>query len=272
MTVTATELTGAQAQLVADQVESALRRHDGVVDCAVVFDGPQDLDTAGRACLRCRISGRYPGIAFDDAGVCSLCTMYETNRDRIHAYFRPLDELAPKLRAAAQRAGSDYDCLLLFSGGKDSSYVLYRLVDLGLRVMTFTFDNGFISRTALRNVETITGELGVEHVTATRADQNTVFLQTLREHKSVCNGCFPSLLDLSTELAHRRGIPSILTGLSRGQIMDERLSWFHRNGIFDPVEIERKLALGRQVYHGAGSRMTSVPSFCPSVSTRPSHS
>src|SRR5262249_5471159 len=145
--------------------------------------------------------------------------------------------------------------LLLFSGGKDSTYVLHQLVDLGLRVMTFTFDNGFISKTALRNVEEITSELGIEHGTATRADQNKIFLLSLQQHKSVCNGCFRSLLDLSTELAHEQRIPTIVTWLSRGQIIDERLSWFYQQGIFDPAEIEPKLTIGRRVYHESGGNI-----------------
>jgi hypothetical protein len=248
-----TGLGAEQARLIEREVESALLRLDGVADCAVCFDGVDTSEAATRLCERCGVPAKFPGITFDEAGVCSLCTMYAANEDKVHAYFRPLEELAPLLRDAAEARGSDYDCLLLFSGGKDSTYVLYRLVELGLRVMTFTFDNGFISKTALQNVKDVTGELGIEHVTATRADQNKVFLQSLQQHKSVCNGCFRSLLDLSTELAHEKDIPTIVTGLSRGQIIDERLGWFYQQGIYDPVEIEEKLKVGRQIYHQAGS-------------------
>src|SRR5437868_316863 len=119
--------------------------------------------------------------------------------------------------------------------------------------MTFTFDNGFISRTALDNVRTTAEALGVEYVIKSRADQNKIFLESLQTHQSVCNGCFSSLLDLGNRLAYEHGIPTIVTGLSRGQIIDERLTWFHRQGIFDPDEIDQQLAIGRKVYHrGAG--------------------
>ncbi|MFI6151818.1 hypothetical protein ACIBCA_03875 [Kitasatospora sp. NPDC051170] len=248
--MTVTPLNPDQSAAVEAQVREAVLRHSSVQDCAIVLNGPA---TGARHCVRCGITAAYPGLTFDADGVCSLCTHYAAHRRAVHDYFRPPEELAPTLRAAAEARGSAYDCLLLFSGGKDSSYVLYRLVDLGLRVMTFTFDNGFISRTALRNCLAITEELGVEHITATRADQKAVFLDSLRDHKSVCNGCFRSLLDLSTELAHTRNIPSIVTGLSRGQIMDERLSWFHERGVFDVAEIEEKLRLGRRAYHSAHS-------------------
>ncbi|MFE2344715.1 condensation domain-containing protein [Streptomyces sp. NPDC059431] len=205
-----------------------------------------------QACDRCGISGRYPGITFDASGVCDLCAMYEAKGQDILSYFGDVDAFVRLVRARAEERGSDYDCLLLYSGGKDSSYVLYRLIELGLRVRTFTFDNGFISKTALRNVDTITSDLGIQHVTATHADQNKVFLKSLQQHKSVCNGCFRSLLDLSTQHAHDLGIPTIVTGLSRGQIMDERLTWFHQQGIFDPAEIEPALKAGRSAYHQSG--------------------
>ncbi|WP_214410524.1 condensation domain-containing protein [Sphaerisporangium fuscum] len=246
------ELSPEQARLLEREVETALLQQDAVADCAVVFQGVGD-EGAARLCVRCGITQKYPGIGFDAGGVCNLCQMYEGNRDAIHAYFGQPEDMVRRIRARAEASRSDYDCLLLFSGGKDSTYVLHQLVDLGLRVMTFTFDNGFISKTALRNVEEITGELGIEHVTMTRADQNKIFLLSLQQHKSVCNGCFRSLLDLSTELAHERGIPTIVTGLSRGQIIDERLSWFYQQGVFDPAEIEPKLAIGRKIYHQTGS-------------------
>ncbi|MFC4533296.1 condensation domain-containing protein [Sphaerisporangium dianthi] len=253
----APELGPEQARLLEQEVEAAIMRQDGVADCAVVFQGA-DMGAASRDCVRCGITDRYPGIAFDEAGVCSLCAMYAENKERIHAFFSEPQDMVRHIQARSQASDSEYDCLLLFSGGKDSTYVLHQLVDLGLRVMTFTFDNGFISKTALNNVEEITAELGIEHLTMTRADQNKIFLQSLEQHKSVCNGCFRSLLDLSTELAHERGIPTIVTGLSRGQIIDERLSWFYQQGVFDPAEIEPKLAIGRRIYHQTGSAIATA--------------
>lgn len=238
-----------QTGILAREMENALLAHPEVIDCAVRYHGPGEIEPAPPNCTTCGISGRYPGISFDAAGVCGLCLTYERDKERVHSYFGTRETLLERLRSATEERGASHDCLLLFSGGKDSTYVLYQLVSMGLRVMTFTFDNGFISRAALRNVESVTSALGVEHVTMSHDDQERVFLESLNEHKSVCNGCFRSLLELSTRLAHERGIPSIVTGLSRGQIIDERLSWFHSQGVFDPERIERDLRAGRTVYH-----------------------
>ncbi|MFF0458780.1 7-cyano-7-deazaguanine synthase [Streptomyces mexicanus] len=245
--------TPQQIRLLERQIEAALLDDERIADCAVVFQGVTAMEAPAERCTRCGMDAAYPGTVLDAEGVCDLCLMYEGHEKEILAYFGDVETFARQVRERARAVGSAYDCLLLFSGGKDSTYVLHQLVRLGLRVMTFTFDNGFISRTALENVETITGALGIEHVTMDRAGQNRIFVQSLQQHKSVCNGCFRSLLDLSHRFAHERGIPTIVTGLSRGQIIDERLLWFYRNGEFDPDRIERQLVLGRKVYHTVGS-------------------
>ncbi|MEU2874986.1 7-cyano-7-deazaguanine synthase [Streptomyces sp. NPDC007070] len=251
---TATE-TPEQIRLLERQIEAALLEDDRIADCAVVFQGASAMEVPAERCTRCGMDAAYPGTVLDGDGVCDLCLMYERHGKEILAYFGDVDAFVRQVRERAEATGSAYDCLLLFSGGKDSTYVLHQLVRRGLRVMTFTFDNGFISRTALENVETITRALGVEHVTMDRAGQNRIFVQSLQQHKSVCNGCFRSLLDLSHRFAHERGIPSIVTGLSRGQIIDERLLWFYRNGEFDPERIECQLEVGRKVYHQVGSEL-----------------
>lgn len=249
-------MTARQAHMLEREVQTWLRTCPAVADAAVVLTGfPRDERVT--SCRRCGIASVFPGISFDTERVCSLCRDYEIHAEQMMRYFGDPADFVRVIQDRAAGTEGKYDCVLLYSGGKDSSYVLFRLLDLGLRVMTFTFDNGFISRTALRNVETITRELGVEHVTLTRADQPAVFRQSLNESKSVCNGCFRSLLELGHQVAAERLVPTIVTGLSRGQIIDERLSWFYRNGIYDPEQIERDLALGGQVYrlfHGGADR------------------
>ncbi|MET9319570.1 condensation domain-containing protein [Streptomyces sp. NPDC003038] len=260
MTTTPAETRGSldpeQIRLLERQIEDALIDYEPIADCAVVFHGTAVESVPAERCVRCGMDAGYPGTVLDQDGVCDLCVMYAAHEKGILSYFGEVDEFVRLVRERAEAAGSEYDALLLFSGGKDSTYVLHQLVRLGLKVMTFTFDNGFISKTALDNVESITKALGIEHVTMTRADQNRIFLQSLQQNKSVCNGCFRSLLDLSNQLAHERGIPSIVTGLSRGQIIDERLLWFYRNGEFERERIEHQLEVGRKVYHQVGSSLT----------------
>jgi len=188
-------------------------------------------------------------VSFDLAQVCSICRNFERNRERVGRYFGTPDALKMKLSGAAAAAGGQHDCLVLFSGGKDSTYMLFRLIEMGLSVMTLTFDNGFISRGAIANIDSVVRSLGIEHITLRPESFKTVINESIDRHATPCKGCFKGLLDGALTVAVERRIPFIVTGLSRGQIVEERLQWFYDRNLFDPDEIDAQLSLGRGVYH-----------------------
>jgi hypothetical protein len=200
-------------------------------------------------CARCGISIRFPGVSFDSARVCSICRAYALNRERIDAYFGSMRELAKILAPRVGRDRGKFDCLLLYSGGKDSTYALYQLVEIGLSLMTFTFDNGFISHKALDNISRVTKSLGVKHIIFHPTTVKSTLKDSLSRYSTPCAGCFKGLLENAVTIADENQIPFIVTGLSRGQIIQERLQWFHERNIFDPKEIDRLLEKGRLVYH-----------------------
>ncbi len=135
------------------------------------------------------------------------------------------------------------DVLFLFSGGKDSAYVLYRLVNMGYKVLTFTFDNGFISEGAFTNIKNITKKLGVDHRVLTADQMKSVFVKSLKTYSNVCNGCWNAINGLGARLAEETGCKVVISGLSRGQIFDMRLWGLFQLGIFDVQEIEEKLLM-----------------------------
>ncbi len=52
-----------------------------------------------------------------------------------------------------ERGKHEYDVIMAYSGGKDSTYTMYLLShNYGLKILAYTFDNGFISREALSNI------------------------------------------------------------------------------------------------------------------------
>lgn len=201
-------------------------------------------------CSRCLLSEQHPGVALA-AGICSVCRAFDAASASVSAYFGEVSDFEALLRRT-QGAGSDvpaYDCMLLYSGGKDSSYVLYRLVELGLKVLAFTFDNGHISDAAFANIERQTTRLGVDSIVMDTAHMGEIFLQSLNDESTVCDGCFRALTTISTRVAIDHGIATVVTGLSRGQIFDTKLEGLIAQGVTDPLEIESKLALFRSGYH-----------------------
>jgi len=207
-----------------------------------------DGDERVERCTRCLLDARHPGVTVS-GGVCSVCSRFEVESQYTTRYFGCEADLVRLMdRARSQKRGVE-DCLLLYSGGKDSSYVLLRLIELGYRVATFTFDNGYISRTALENIDRSTKQYGVRHVTANLAQMKQVFAESLRYESTVCGGCFRALTLLSTELARRDGINVVITGLSRGQIFETKLKRLFEEGVFHPAELDRRLQTHRQVFN-----------------------
>jgi acyl-CoA synthetase (AMP-forming)/AMP-acid ligase II len=115
-------------------------------------DSPTSAPTPTR-CRKCLLTTNHPGVEIDGHGICRVCRQFYTYGAAIKDYFRPFEAFKAVVAQARQQSQSDYDCLLLYSGGKDSSYVLHRLVEMGLNVLAYTFDNGFISTAAFKNIE-----------------------------------------------------------------------------------------------------------------------
>ncbi len=116
-----------------------------------------------RVCTRCVIDDRVPGATFDAAGVCNHCQIHDRLAQLLpvgpegDAY---LERVAQRIRAAGR--GRRYDCIVGFSGGRDTSYCLVRTVQLGLRPLAVHFDNGWDSAVAKRNIRRVCGGLGVD--------------------------------------------------------------------------------------------------------------
>jgi amino acid adenylation domain-containing protein len=203
-----------------------------------------------RYCTKCGLPSNYPDDEFNAAGVCSVCVGFESYKDQAHAYFKPLAELRDLLQGHQQQHTGSYDCLVLLSGGKDSTYVLYQLVrEMKLRVLVFTMDNGYISEEAKDNMRRVTQELGVELVFGATEAMNAIFVDSLRQFSNVCNGCFKTIYTLSANLAKQKGIKYIITGLSRGQLYETRLNDLYCANVFDPPTIDKLVLQSRIEYH-----------------------
>ena len=117
-------------------------------------------------CVRCVMDTTDPDIEFDADGVCSHCRSYDANfRDTVEAATagRRLPELHALVeQIKADGAKSEYDCVVGVSGGVDSSYVLLKAKELGLRPLAVHFDSGWNSELAVNNIENITTTLDVD--------------------------------------------------------------------------------------------------------------
>lgn len=88
-----------------------------------------------RYCKRCVMPSSRPRIVFDDEGVCNACRNAERKNDV------DWDERLDKFidLAASMKRHPVYDCIVPFSGGKDSAIVAVKMRGLGLRPLLVTF-------------------------------------------------------------------------------------------------------------------------------------
>ncbi len=249
------------------EIEAALSSFPGVKQTVVeLWDRPNATQhEAEHYCTNCGLPSNYPEAVFDDDGVCNFCHSFESFQRKAEQYFKTLDDLREIFRQARKRRGGDYDCIMLLSGGKDSSYALGQLKEMGFEVLAFTLDNGFISEGAKDNVRRIVSDLGIDHVFGTTPAMNEIFVDSLERHCNVCNGCFKALYTMSVQIAVEKKIPIIVTGLSRGQFFETRLTeeLFWKDNV-DISGIDDIILNARKEYHrvdDAVSRLMDVSIF-----------
>ncbi len=250
---------GARIEL--GEIEAALASHPSVRSCAAALTRPPAQDA--RRCQRCGLESAHPEARLGADGVCAVCHCFEDQRRRVDSYFGTMDDLRAIL-SEAKSASGPHDCLMLYSGGKDSTYALSKLVEMGARPLVYHFDNGYISEESKVNVRRVVERLGLELVVGQTPAMDAIFADSLARFSNVCNGCFKAIYTLATNLARERGIRHIVTGLSRGQIFETRIADLYRRGIDDPERIDQQVLEARKAYHrmdDAVARLLDVSAF-----------
>lgn len=117
-----------------------------------------------RICSRCIYDERVPSITFNVSGVCNYCRMIED----IKAEYQTGEPIGigrlKKIVGEIKRAGRGkrYDCVVGVSGGTDSSYLVYKAVDMGLRPLAVHYDNTWNSAIATENIRKVLSKLKVD--------------------------------------------------------------------------------------------------------------
>ena len=111
-----------------------------------------------KRCSKCVLPETFPHIHFDDNGVCNYCHNYE--KFKILGKDRLIQDCA-----AWKSKKHLNDVLVPLSGGRDSCFGLHYVKnELGLDPIAYTYDWGFVTDQARRNISRICGEMNVEHV------------------------------------------------------------------------------------------------------------
>lgn len=112
-------------------------------------------------CTRCLYPSTKPDLLFDDRGVCSACQAFE-NRAAVDWDQRRIQFL-DVIDRYRSKDGSNYDCIVPVSGGKDSTYQVIRLLQNGVNPLCVTATTDSLSDIGRRNIENLKS-LGVDYI------------------------------------------------------------------------------------------------------------
>jgi len=99
-----------------------------------------------------------PDLHFNNDGVCDACQSQDDKNNKIDWEQRKKDflELVEKYKT-----NSDYDCVIGVSGGKDSTYQVLKVLELGLNPLCICFEPTIPTELGRRNLENL-NNLGVD--------------------------------------------------------------------------------------------------------------
>ena len=130
--------------------------------------------TCYQICCNCVMDTTDPEIQFDADGICNHCRDFKRHQKPqllgTQEGSVALDKIVREIVVCSK--GKDYDCIIGISGGVDSSYVAYRVLELGLRPLAVHVDTGWNSELAVSNIEKIVSALRIDlHTTVIDWDE-----------------------------------------------------------------------------------------------------
>lgn len=167
-------------------------------------------------CVRCVMDTTDPDITFDEHGNCHHCSnaldrlKYRPTPEQGQVY---LNRLVSKIKAEGR--GKEYDCVMGLSGGCDSTYLAFKVVELGLRPLTLHFDSGWNSELSVQNIEKTIKHLNLDLFTIVCDWEEMRDLQRSFFRSSLVNCDIPqdhSFIAALNQLAVQQGVRYWISG------------------------------------------------------------
>lgn len=158
-----------------------------------------------------------PDIVFDEKGICNYYYEYQKKaKQRLYNTEKDSNKLIGLVdKIKKEGEGKDYDCLIGISGGVDSTYVAYKVRELGLRPLAIHFDNGWNSELAIKNIENTLKKLQIDLFTYVIDWEEFKSLQIAFLKASTPDGEIPTdhaIFSLLFKIANEHNIKYILNG------------------------------------------------------------
>lgn len=196
-----------------------------------------------RKCKNCLIPERYPNFKLNEKRIGNYCTTTKKidKTEEKKLLKKEFEGYLNKIKGKNQ-----YDCVLLYSGGKDSTYLLYILTKkYGLKVLTVTVDNGLGTNIQKENIKKCVEFFDVDNITITPKNE---FYRRLYRHifqnkgedsfsRNICFKCFGTIQCIGLNIAAKKKIPLVLSANSPDQINSSQYSIEKNLKKWDPFNI-----------------------------------
>ena len=165
-----------------------------------------------KICSSCVIPETAETLSFDNKGSCSVCSQIKYKNEQIDWNKRQqlLDEIIKN-----HRNTEGYDCIVPFSGGKDSTFILWYLVtQKKLKPLVVRFDHNFLRKQVIENTERVISKLGVDIVTY-KPNFNIVkemMIESLIRRGDFCWHCHVGITAYPVRVSIEKKIPLIFYG------------------------------------------------------------
>ena len=180
-------------------------------------------------CKRCILPSNFKDISFSEEGICSYCQENRTVAKQVHItdekrkqYCAEIDTLIDTYKGKGL-----YDCVVGFSGGKDSTYLLWKLKnEYNLNVLAVVIDHGYFPDVTIENINELPRKMGIDVI---KYNINTGFMDRFFKKKfetyetkaifdDVCADCSNILEGNVIKVAQAFKIPLVFIGLSPEQV------------------------------------------------------
>ena len=165
-----------------------------------------------KLCNTCVTPETAESIGFDSNNQCTVCKQIKYKKNNIDWKQRDLlfDTLISKYKGK-----SKYDCIVPFSGGKDSSFTLWYLVkEKKLNPLVVRYDHNFLRKTVQKNTKKIIDNLKVDFIEL-NTDQEIIkktMIESLLRRGDFCWHCHVGVAAFPINTAIKKGIPLLIYG------------------------------------------------------------
>ena len=185
-------------------------------------------------CERCVMDVSAKDIEFDNDGFCNFCNQFAETWDKMRGDHSKQSERLSDFTEMIKKSGrkSNYDCIVGISGGVDSSYLLVKAKEAGLRPLAVHMDNGWNSELAQNNICNLVRNLDV--------DLETVVIRW-SEYRALMQAFFDAdVIDIELlydnavggsvrRMAKKHGVDFVLSGTNlstEGMPMPRSWNWY----------------------------------------------